>query len=62
MDKTVTKINYEDYLDYKNKFDSTLASIRNQLSDLKKVFEKIGSDMSVARQVSSLLRERVTNL
>lgn len=62
MDKTVTKINYEDYLDYQNKFDSTLASIRNQLSDLKNVFEKIGSDMSVARQVSSLLRERVTNL
>ena len=58
MDKTVTKINYEDYLDYQNKFDSTLASIRNQLSDLKNVFEKIGSDMSVARQVSSLLRER----
>ena len=62
MDKTVTKINYEDYLDYQNKFDFTLASIRNQLSDLKNVFEKIGSDMFVARQVSSLLRERVTNL
>ena len=49
-------------LGYQNKFDSTLTSIRNELSDLKKDFEKLGSDLSVARQVNSVLKERVTSL
>ena len=49
-------------LDYQSKFDSTLAGIWNKLSDLKKDFEKLGSDLSVARQVNSVLRERVTSL
>ena len=49
-------------LDLQNKFDSTFASIRNELSDLKKDFEKLGSDLLVARQVNSVLRERVTSL
>ena len=44
-------------LDYQNKFDSILAIIRNELSDLKKDFEKLGSGLSVARQVNSVLRE-----
>ena len=35
-------------LDYQSKFDSTLAGISNELSD----FEKLGSDLSVARQVN----------
>ena len=47
-------------LDYQNKFDFTLASIRNDLTE--KCFEKLGSDMSVVRQVNSVLRERVTSL
>ena len=41
--------------DYQCKFDSTLAGIRNELSDLKKDFEKLGSGLSVARQVNSVL-------
>ena len=49
-------------LDCQNKFDSTLTSIRKELSDLKKVFEKLGSDLFVARQVNLVLRERVTSL
>ena len=49
-------------LGYQNKFDSTLAGISNELSDLKKVFEKLGSNLSVARQINSVLRERVTSL
>ena len=44
-------------LDYQNKFDSILAIIRNELFDLKKDFEKLGSGLSVARQVNSVLRE-----
>ena len=40
-------------LDYRSKFDSTLAGIRYELSDFKKNFEKLGSDLSVARQVNS---------
>ena len=47
-------------LDYQNKFDFTLASIRNDRTE--KCFEKLGSDMSVVRQVNSVLRERVTSL
>ena len=39
-----------------------MAGIRNELSDLKKDFEKLGSDLSVARQVNPVLRERVTSL
>ena len=39
-----------------------MASIRNELSDLKKDFEKLGSDLSVARQVNSVLRERLISL
>ena len=49
-------------LDYQNKFDSTLASIRNEVSDLKKDFEKLDSDLPVAKQVNSVLRERLTSL
>ena len=49
-------------LDYQNKFDSTLASIRNEVSDLKKDFEKLDSGLPVAKQVNSVLRERVTSL
>ena len=36
--------------------------ISNELSDLKKDFEKLGSDLSVVRQVNSVLRERLTSL
>ena len=39
-----------------------MAGISNELSNLKKDFEKLGSDLSVARQVNSVLRERVTSL
>ena len=49
-------------LDYQIKFNSTLAGIRNELSDLKKYFEKLYSDLSVAWQINSVLRERVTSL
>ena len=38
-------------LDYQSKFDSTLAGIRNELSDLKKDFEQLRSDLL---QISSL--------
>ena len=49
-------------LDYQSNFDSTLAGIRNKLYDLKKDFEKLGSNLSVVRQVNSVLRERTISL
>ena len=49
-------------LHYQNKFDSTLASIKNVLSDLKKDFEQLSSDLSVARQVNSVWRETLLSL
>ena len=39
-----------------------MTSLRNELFDLKKDFEKLGSDLLVARQVNSVFRERVTDL
>ena len=36
-------------LDYQSKFNSTLTGIRNELSDLKKYFEELDFDLSVAR-------------
>ena len=33
--------------DYQSKFDSTLAGIRNELRELKKDFEKLGSELAV---------------
>ena len=49
-------------LDYQSKFDSTLAVIRNELSDLKKDFEQLGSDLSVTKLVNTKLKEKVVSL
>ena len=49
-------------LDYQSKFNFILAEIKNELSDLKQDYERLGSDLSVAMQVNSVLRERVTSL
>ena len=49
-------------LDYQSKFNFILAGIRNELSDLKQDYGRLGSDLSVAMQVNSVLREGVTSL
>ena len=49
-------------LDYLSKFDSTLAGIRNELSDLKKDFEQPRSDLSVTKLVNTKLKEKVVSL
>ena len=49
-------------LDYQSKFDSRLAGIRNELSDLKKDFEQLRSDLSVTKLVNTKLKENVVNL
>ena len=36
-------------LDYESEFDSTLAGIRNEPSQLKKNFDKLGSELAVSR-------------
>ena len=41
-------------LDCQSEFNSILAGVRNELSDLKKSFEKLDSDLLVARQVTSV--------
>ena len=41
-------------LDYQREFNSTLTGTRNELSDLKKHFEKLSSDLPVATQVNSV--------
>ena len=49
-------------LDYQSKFDSTLAGIRNELSDLKKDFEQLRSHLSVTKLVNTKLKEKVISL
>ena len=49
-------------LDYQSKFDSTLAGIRNKLSDLKKGFEQLRSDLSITELVNAKLKEKVVSL
>ena len=49
-------------LDYQNKFDSTLAGIRNELSDLKKDFEQLRSDSLITKLVNTKLKEKVGSL
>ena len=49
-------------LDYQSKFDSTLAGIRNELSDLKKSFEQLRSDLSITKLVNTKLKEKVVSL
>ena len=49
-------------LDYQSKFDSTLAGIRNELSDLEKDFEQLRSDLSITKQVNTKLKEKFVSL
>ena len=49
-------------LDHQHKFDSTLAGIRNKLSDLKKDFERLRSDLSITNLVNTKLKENVVSL
>ena len=49
-------------LDYQSKFDSTLAGIRNELSDIKKDFEQVRSDLSVTKLVNTKLKEKFVSL
>ena len=49
-------------LDYQTKFDSTLAEIRNELSELKKDFEKLGSELAASKHVNVILEKKVINM
>ena len=49
-------------LDYQSKFDSTLAAIKNELSDLNKDFEQLRSDLSITKLVNTKLKEKVVSL
>ena len=49
-------------LDYQSKCDSTLAGIRNELSELKKDFEKLEWELAVSKHVNGILQKRVINM
>ena len=49
-------------LDYQSKFDSMLAGIRNELSDLKKDFEQLRSDLLVTKLVNTKPTEKIVSL
>ena len=46
-------------LDYQSKFDSTLAGIRKELSDFKKDFEQLRSDLSISKLVILSSRKKL---
>ena len=46
-------------LDYQSKFDSTLAGIRNELSDLRRDLEQLRLDLSITKLVNTKLKEKV---
>ena len=49
-------------LEYQNKFDSTLANVNKEISDLRENYEKVLSELCLSRQVSSKLREQIVLL
>ena len=49
-------------LDYQSKFETSLAAIKNELSELKKDFEQLRSDLSITKLVNTKLKEKVVNL
>ena len=49
-------------LDYQSKLDSTLAGVRNKLSDLKKDFEQLRSDLSINKLLNTKIKEKVVTL
>ena len=49
-------------LDYQSKFDTSLAGIKNKLSDLKKDFEQLRSDLSITKLVNITLSKKVVSL
>ena len=49
-------------LDYQSKLDSTLAGIRNKLSDLKKDSEQLRSDLSINKLLNTKIKEKVVTL
>ena len=46
-------------LQYQNKFDSTLANVNKEISDLGQNYEKMQSELCVSGKVSSELREQI---
>ena len=49
-------------LESQNKFDSTLASINKEITDLGQNYEKMQSELCLFRQVNSKLREHIVSL
>ena len=42
-------------LEHQSKFDSTLTGIRNELSEFKKDFQKLGSELAVSKHVTMVI-------
>ena len=49
-------------LDYQKKFDSDLAGINKELTDLRQNYEKLESELSVTRNVNARLTEQLVKL
>ena len=52
----------EQVLQYQSKFENFMTSIKSDFDNLKSRFTKLESDLSLSRNTSSLLRQKVTDL
>ena len=49
-------------LDYQSKFNSTLANIENDMSELRKGFKKLEVDLAISWSVNTKLTDRIISL
>ena len=49
-------------LDYQSKFNSTLANIENDMSELRKGFKKLEVDLAISWPVNTKLTDRIISL
>ena len=47
-------------LDYKDKFDTTLTNIKNELTDLRNKFTEMESDLVISKNINNKLPSQLT--
>ena len=47
-------------LDYKDKFDTTLTNIKNELTDLRNKFTEMESDLAISKNINIKLPSQLT--
>ena len=48
------------FLDYKDRFDTTVTNINKELTDLRNKFSKLKSDVSISKNINNKLSSQLT--